>query len=174
MTRLATNPKDAHGDPEGTVFDAGDLQCSASLVVLVKGAADTLERHYPGWLWAIEPDERGGVVNVFCMRLSGQWGYTLKIATLQTDVNFQRVMRAGGELLERFGFAARGYDSQRDAYRAKPMHLQQFRADVSDKSKAVQRSYRTHQLQVALREGHARIVTDADIAAATRAKANAG
>lgn len=174
MSKLAVNPRDAHGDPEGLVFDASDLKCSASLVVLVKGAADTLERHYPGWLWAIEPDERGGIINIFSMRLSGQWGYTLLTKTLQADVNFERVMRAGGELLERFGFAARGYDGQRDAYRAKPLNLRQFKADVSDKSKAVQRSYRTHQLQVALREGHARIVTDADIAAATRVRVNAG
>lgn len=161
-----TNDKDPHGDPEGLVFDASALRCSASLVLLVKGAADALERHYPGWMWAIQPDERGGVVNILSMRLSGKWGYTLLTSRLQFDTHHRAVIKAGGELLERFGFKAGRYD--REAWRHQRRELGQLAADVSDQRKAVQRQFQTQRLKVALATGHARITTDTRIGEALR------
>lgn len=159
-----TNARDPHGEPEGLVLSPEALSCHASLVLLVKQAADTLERAYPGWLWAIQPDEHGGVVNIFSMRLSGEWGYTLFTSRLQDDPTMASVRNAGGELLERFGFARGPYNS--DHYRATVRHLGQMRADVSDKANPVQRNYRTSLLRNGLASGHARIITDADIAQA--------
>lgn len=163
---MPKNDRDIHGDPEGFVFDPEALRCSASLVLLVKGAADALERQYPNWLWAISPDERGGVVNIISMRLSGKWGYTLKVETMQTDIHHRRVIRAGGELLERFGFSARGYD--REAWRHKERALGQLGADVSDLSRAKQRDFRTHQIKTGVATGHAKIITDPNVGRALR------
>jgi hypothetical protein len=161
---VSGNPLDPVGEPEGTVFDPGALNCNASLVLLVKGAADALEREYPGWLWAIQPDELGGVINIFSMRLSGQWGYTLKTSRVQEDARNAAVLKAGGELLERFGFRPGPYDA--DIYRATLRHLGQMRADVSDLPARTQREYNTNMLQNAVATGHARILMDADIAKA--------
>lgn len=163
---MLQNDKDPHGDPEGFVIAPNALRCSASLVLIVKGAADTLERHYPGWLWAIQPDERGGVVNILSMRLSGKWGYTLKVGTLQADVNHREVVRAGGELLERFGFRAAGYD--REAWRHKDRVMGDIAADVSDMDGKRRREYRTAAIRRAVDSGHARITTDTSIGAALR------
>ncbi len=164
----AANPRDPDGDPEGTVFAPGEIVAHASLVLLVKEAADRLEREYPGWLWAIQPDERGRIVNIFSMRLSGKWGYTLKIERLQNDPQLRHVIRAAGELLERFGFRAGPYESQRDQYRGTPLHLGQHRADVSDLPGSVRKSYRSQQIRQGIETGHAGILTDASIGAALR------
>ena len=73
---------------------------SAAGEVLAKNAADTLHKHYPGHLWAVHVDETGGVMTVFNLMLSGRWGFLLKIKDI--DPEMKKVMRAGGELLERY------------------------------------------------------------------------
>lgn len=161
------NPRDPNGDPEGYCLDANALDASASTVILVKNCADFLEKQYPGWMWAISPDERGGVVNLFSMRLSGRWGYTFKTVTLQNDPSNRALMRGAGELLERFGHRAGPYNHDRWSTGATLMGLP--RADVSDKGRREQRDFRTDSIKQGLRDGSARIITDADIAAARRA-----
>jgi hypothetical protein len=155
------NAKDVVGDPEGIVHSPDHLLNHASLVLLVKTAADLLEKHYSGWAWAIEPDEFGGVINIYSLKCSGDWGYTLKISSLQHDPHQRRLIRAAGELLERFGFQAGRYD--REAWAHKSRHLGQIAADVSDLKTLKQRNYRTHQLQVGLQNGSARVLTDEDL-----------
>lgn len=160
------NQRDPNGDPEGYCLDPEALDARASTVVMVKNCADYLERTYPGWLWALSPDERGGVVNLFSMRLSGRWGYTFKTETLQHDVNNKALMRGAGELLERFGCHAGPY--RHDHWSTlKQLHGLPV-ADVSDKNRQERREFRTDSIKQGLRNGTARIVTDADIAAARR------
>lgn len=166
MSDKPKNARDPHGDPEGTVFDPNALNVSAATLTLVKNAADVLEKQYPGWLWAIQPDERGGIINIFASRLSLQWGYTLKTETVQADPRMRRVVRAAGELIERFGYRPGPF--RLDTFNAGKRHLGLPTADVSDLSKRAQRDYRTSSLQDAVSSGRARILMDADVA---RAKA---
>ena len=63
-----------------------------------KNTAEMLEKKYPGWLWAV--DTMDGVVVVKSMRLSGNWGFVLHEDKIDND--YKAVVRAGGEMLERF------------------------------------------------------------------------
>lgn len=81
-------------------FDANALTGPAVDVVLAKNAAEVLNKHYPGHLWGINVDGSTGVMQVFNLALSGRWGFILKLDKI--DPELKAVMRAGGELLERY------------------------------------------------------------------------
>jgi hypothetical protein len=66
-----------------------------------KNTAEMLEKKYPGWLWAVHTMD--GVVVVKSMRLSGNWGFVLHEDKIDND--YKAVVRAGGEMLERFRMA---------------------------------------------------------------------
>jgi len=61
-------------------------------------AAEMLEKHYPGWAWAVNIS--GGVMNVHSLKLSGTWGFRIKLKDL--DPAYHKVLLAGGEVLERY------------------------------------------------------------------------
>lgn len=116
-------------DPEagltGIVEDPKDLYgVSSNTMLAIKRAADYLEKHYSGWDWVIQPDMRGGIVNLFSGRLSAQFGWILRIQELEQDYNNTMVKKAAGELLERFGMPRKPYHmcisehkkASRDAY----------------------------------------------------------
>lgn len=76
-------------------------QVSANEHVMARNMAETLHRHYPGHLWAV--NVQGSVANVLNLSLSGRWGFTLHIPSQYSASDFDRqVMRAGGEILERY------------------------------------------------------------------------
>lgn len=166
--RLGRASPDPAGDPDGMVDHPDALVCHASLVILTKNSADLLERQYPGWGWALNPDEAGGVLNIRSLRLSGSHGYTLKLGEIQNDPQLREVIRAGGELLERFGYRAAPF--RLDQYLAGPRHFGRPIADTSDMASKRRRDYRTHNLQRAIDDGRARIIMDADIARAKAAR----
>lgn len=156
---------------EAWVHNVEDLVLSENLKLLVKGAADALERHYPGWLWCIRPDEGGGIVDLFALRISGRLGYTLHTRNLQEDEDFKCVMRAGGELLERFGFPRGRYTA--DAWRRQKMVLGQFVPDISDKKRGDRRVMQTDALRTAMNTGHARLSLNPSVAEALRQREHA-
>lgn len=87
---------------------------SATDEVMAKGMAEVLHRHYPGYLWGVNIG--GGVVNVLNLSLSGKWGFTIKLPGQYSASDFDRqVMRAGGELLERYRLARGRFDNDRHA-----------------------------------------------------------
>lgn len=87
---------------------------SATEEVMAKNMAEVLNRHYPGYLWAV--NVQGSVVNVFNFALSGRWGFTLRIPEQFSASDFDRqVMRAGGELLERYRLARGKFDEDKYA-----------------------------------------------------------
>lgn len=149
------NPKDRYGDPEGWTAHPSVLQARAATVVLVKNIADTLERHYPGWLWAVQPDERGGVINIFSMRLSCRWGWRIKTKNIQNDPNLKIALQAGGEILERFGQKRGPYDYAR--WQAAPRYLGGVAMDVSDKESKIRRRYRDDEFTTAVRSGQLKL-----------------
>lgn len=74
-----------------------------------------LEQHYPGHNWRVTADHAAGTVAVHLqyfdkLRTNAMMGFRIKIARLNSDPDMRSVVRAGGELLERFGL-------RRDAYR---------------------------------------------------------
>lgn len=162
----SANALDPHGDPEGIVLAPDELSATASTVILCKDIADVLERQYPGWMWAVSPDERGGVIDIRSMRCSGQVGYTIHTAKVQEDPQRKRAVEAGGQILERFGFERRPYDPQRYAAAQKRAFFQT--PDVSDMSRRAQRDFRTRSIKTGMANGRARIITDTDIARARR------
>ena len=66
--------------------------------VLAKNVAETLEKNYPGWFWAVNVMD--GVVTVKSLRLSGNWGFVIHADKIDND--YRIVVMAGGEILERF------------------------------------------------------------------------
>ena len=67
-----------------------------------------LERHYPGHQWATSADHRTGMAHVKLLYLdregiNARYGFQLYLTQLNSDPRLQCVVRAGGELLERYG-----------------------------------------------------------------------
>lgn len=69
--------------------------------ILAKRASELLNRHYPGYLWAVNvnSEEKGGVMFIKNFSISYRYGYTLHIEKLDNKLN--KVVMAGGEILER-------------------------------------------------------------------------
>lgn len=79
-----------------SVHDLADIE-------IAKRMADVLDRHYPGHHWAVNVDSAGGIATVKNFRLSGDWGFLVKLVGTYSASEFDRgVMLAGGELLERY------------------------------------------------------------------------
>lgn len=74
-----------------TPEDANDM-------LMARNIGEALEKAYPNWGWAVTIDR--GVVNIFAMRLSGQWGFTMLASQVSGDM--RNVVMGGGELLERY------------------------------------------------------------------------
>jgi len=78
-------------------------QVSANDLVTAKQMAEALHQHYPGHLWAVTCDGNTGMADVRNLALSGNWGFRLKLRDIYSASEFKKeVMRAGGELLERY------------------------------------------------------------------------
>lgn len=70
--------------------------------------AEILHRHYPPppripFWWAVTVNGAGGVANVYNLALSGRMGYVIHLHNLMGAGGEKLVMRAGGEILERYG-----------------------------------------------------------------------
>lgn len=142
---------------EGFVSRAEDVQdAKASTILLMKGIGDALEKHYPGWMWAIQPDDRGGVLNIRSLRLSGEWGYVFLLRDIQDDPRHQKAVRAAGEILERFG-VPRGTYRYAD-WKGAPKDIGGVAfADITDKPLKVRRHQRDAALTGAVRSGRVKL-----------------
>src|SRR5262245_45577610 len=86
------------------VTDAPDI--NANDYVMAKNAAETLHKHYPGHLWAVAIDKDAQTLDVRNLALSGVWGFRIRLVHLFSGTDFDKqVLRAGGELLERYRLA---------------------------------------------------------------------
>jgi len=81
------------------LFDEDPLQDMREMD-LAKKYAEQLEAAYPGHLWAVTVDLRGGVAQVFNMSLTGRYGFVIKLSRLKFDP--KALVMAGGEILERY------------------------------------------------------------------------
>lgn len=63
---------------------------------------ECLHTAYPGYLWRVNAEIEGGVVNIICGDVSYESGCTIMIADLAEPTAAKRhVLKAGGEILER-------------------------------------------------------------------------
>lgn len=88
---------------DGFLLDTGSSTRELADIALAGRLAEVLEKHYPGHLWAVKVDSSQGVAAVQNLRLSGRWGFMLKLRDLTYQDEIAReAMQAGGELLERY------------------------------------------------------------------------
>jgi len=128
------------------------LGISGSLANLTKDTADKLEKNFPGWLWCIDPDENAGMMYIFSLRLSGEYGYKLKIKDIQDDETRKFAIMAGGEILERYGIRRGKY--KRELLKGKIQDLRgNYIPDITDKTGKAQKQERDRVLTKALGEG---------------------
>jgi hypothetical protein len=81
-------------------------------MMLAKRMAEVLHTHYPDHLWAVTCEGAQGIASVRNLRLSGNWGFVLKIKDFQDDPALKPVIRAGGELLERYRISRGRFKAQ--------------------------------------------------------------
>lgn len=67
-----------------------------------------LEQEYPGHQWLTSASHETGMAHVKLLYLdklgkNGEWGFNIYIDTLKSDPTMRSVVRAGGEMLERYG-----------------------------------------------------------------------
>ena len=113
IDRFISKPKvgklDPLGEAEGVIGrpDQFDKSYHASTVILVKDIAGVLCNLYPDWAWAVQPQEFGQVINVFCLQLHTEFGYTIRMADIMNDPRRREAVKAGHEILRRFGMPNR-------------------------------------------------------------------
>ena len=66
-----------------------------------------LVEHYPGHQWAASADHATGMANIKLLYLdtqglNGRYGFQLHLVKLASDPGMKSVVRAGGELLDRY------------------------------------------------------------------------
>jgi hypothetical protein len=103
-------PDGPAGEPEGEISNPDQFDNHASLVILAKDGMAMLNKHFPDHMWAIQINERGHVLNVFNHALHDQWGYVLRTVEVEHDPTRKCFLRAGGEILERFGMPRGKFD----------------------------------------------------------------
>lgn len=88
-----------------------DLPLSGAGETLRNNIMATLLKYYPSMSpgWDVVVDERGGIVQLRNLRLSGRMGCILKITRI--DPEMRSIIRNGGELLERYRIARSRYVS---------------------------------------------------------------
>lgn len=69
--------------------------------LLAVRASELLQKHYPGYVWAVNvnSESTGGVMTIKNFSVSASYGMVLHLQKL--DNKLRKVIRAGGELLER-------------------------------------------------------------------------
>lgn len=80
----------------------------AADIALCKQIYEILDKHYSGHLWQVGANSITGVVDIKLLYPDGRhritnFGYGLKISSLEGSRITQKVIYAGGELLERYG-----------------------------------------------------------------------
>jgi hypothetical protein len=87
------------------VTNVEDAVRNVNEMVLSKNIADAICKRYPiekGHHWGVHVDGHGGVVHIYHLNLSAQWGFTLKLTQVIYDPNYRMAVNAAGEILERY------------------------------------------------------------------------
>lgn len=75
-------------------------------MMLTALVAESLNKHYPGHMWAVGISEEKSCVVVRDLLLSGEYGFYISIPSIYSASEVEKVaMRKAGELLERYKVA---------------------------------------------------------------------
>lgn len=90
------------------ITDSAGIPLSGASQTLANNLIARLEQAYPAFTgaWRVCVNEVGGTIEVTNMMLSGRMGFLMHIAKI--DPEGRKVVRAGGELLERYRIARAG------------------------------------------------------------------
>lgn len=103
---------DPHGAPVGTVNDPSELiGLHASTHIILKDCAAILSSKLPGFRWVLQPNEFGGVINLYCADFSMRWGYVIRYQDIMDDPRRRVVLKAARELLARFQYHGTRFDA---------------------------------------------------------------
>lgn len=94
------------GEPEGEIDHPDEFDAHSSLSIIAKQGMRLLHRNFPGHFWVIQINVKGRMFNVFNHALHDNWGYTIRASDLERSSINKIFIRAGGEILERFGMNA--------------------------------------------------------------------
>lgn len=92
----------------------GNAAQDAKDIALCKSVWEVLDKHYPGHPWMVGADHFAGVVTIqlaYEDRVEfnySRYGFLLHIRNLDAPESMKKVMRAGGEMLERWKLARSG------------------------------------------------------------------
>lgn len=97
-----TGQKKITHDPVG--LDDGEVDPHVAMdLALTKRIADVLEHHYPGHPWMVQVSHAQGIAYIKIPILMGRnSAYILHLDRMASDPTLKCVMRAGGELLEKY------------------------------------------------------------------------
>lgn len=76
-----------------------EITQSASLRILIHNVMLKLCKNFPGYDWLVSASDTTGIIDIYLPEMGGNNAYTLHIAKL--DGNLKKVVKAGGEILER-------------------------------------------------------------------------
>jgi hypothetical protein len=75
-------------------------------IELAKRMSEVLQRHYPDHSWGVNVDGAGGIATIKNFRLSGNWGFLLKLVDTYSSSEYDKqVVMGAGELLERYNLS---------------------------------------------------------------------
>lgn len=156
---------DPHAEPHGLTDDPSKIYgVNASTMIIIKDCADLLSKAMPGFHWAVQPDQNGGILNIFCLNFSSRWGYRIKLEHIQQDPHRREAVRAGREILERFGYHGTRYDKDQMA-----TILRDNRGEAIPNVSGMKQNRQTRKalIQRAILEGRAGVVQDATMGDST-------
>lgn len=152
--------RDANAEPEGIIDHPNDLVgLSASTDILVRDMAAILTSKFPGFRWAIQPNEFGKVFNIFCLDFHAIWGYRIRYDDVQDDPKRREAVKAARTILRRFRYPGSTYKPELMAAIKRNLKGEAI-PDLSDM--APTRFTRKAEIEYKLATGKARIVGTKD------------
>lgn len=151
--------RDPNGEPEGVVQHPGQLMVSAATQLLTKDIADVLTKRWPGFRWAIQPNEAGKVFNLFCLDFHSRWGYVIRYDDVMNDPRRRQAILAGRAILKRFRYHGDRYDPVQLAHMPRDAQGECY-PDVQGLKRT--RFTRQAELGYKLKTGDARVVMQRD------------
>lgn len=105
------NPAEERGQmSDSSIIALEQDMAGATAIHTARMIGDTLEAHYPGWMWYVEVNQ--GVATIKSTNADPKYGYRLNLAQdfYSASELSKMTVRAGGELLERLGMPRRRAD----------------------------------------------------------------
>jgi hypothetical protein len=73
------------------------------MMITCRNIGEVLAKKYRDYTWMVQPYADGSAYQIYCVNLSGKWGFVIHANKIDND--YKAVIRAGGEILERFNLS---------------------------------------------------------------------